>query len=209
MKTGLKRGDRADFAANFLSLCLRQNAKRTMDTLVRQALPEDAESIAALHIRSWQIAYRGQLPDRYLDRLDEELELRIESWRAQISSSLADHHEIWVIGAGSAIHGFAALGPAREANSSITGELYAIYLNPDHWGQGIGRTLFTHTTERLGALGYSAAILWVLESNLRARRFYEIAGWAFDGGTQRESRRDGVELREVRYRISLRPENEE
>jgi len=48
------------------------------------------------------------------------------------------------------------------------------------------------------------AILWVLESNRRARRFYEIAGWIPDGDAKTENRPDGIQLREVRYRIDLR-----
>jgi ribosomal protein S18 acetylase RimI-like enzyme len=50
--------------------------------------------------------------------------------------------------------------------------------------------------------GYRAAVLWVLESNARARRFYEIAGWRSDGTIQTE-RSSGVELREMRYRVDL------
>jgi hypothetical protein len=42
----------------------------------------------------------------------------------------------------------------------------------------------------------------VLETNARARRFYEIAGWMADGGTKVEHRGE-VELREIRYRRTL------
>jgi hypothetical protein len=37
---------------------------------VRDADPEDAEQIAIIHVHSWQAAYRGLLPQEYLDRLD-------------------------------------------------------------------------------------------------------------------------------------------
>jgi ribosomal protein S18 acetylase RimI-like enzyme len=180
-----------------------------MEALVRQAVPQDAELIAALHIRSWQTAYHGQLPDCYLDRLGQELEHRVQSWRTQISTQGANKTEIWVVDNGRQVDGFVAIGPARNAHANVTGELYAIYINPNRWGQGLGRTLFTHATGRLASLGYSTAMLWVLESNTRARRFYEIAGWAVDGGTKQESLPDGAELREVSYRIRLRQENEE
>jgi ribosomal protein S18 acetylase RimI-like enzyme len=178
-------------------------------SLARQAVPQDAELIAALHIRSWQTAYRGQIPDRYLDRLGQELESRIASWRTHISTQRTDKTEIWVVDNERQVDGFVAIGPGRRADPNVTGELYAIYFNPSRWGQGLGRTLFTCATGRLASLGYSTAILWVLESNTRARRFYEIAGWAVDGGTKQENRPDGVELREVSYRIRLRQQNEE
>jgi hypothetical protein len=42
------------------------------------------------------------------------------------------------------------------------------------------------------------AILWVLDDNPRARRFYELAGWAADG-TAREIELFGFRFPEVRY----------
>jgi len=179
-----------------------------MEALVRRAVPEDAEAIAALHIRSWQFAYRGQLPDQYLDQLGEQRGQRSEFWRTHISTPPTSKNEVWVVGTETRVDAFAAIGPAREADPNVTGELYAIYVDPDRWGQGLGRTLFTHATARLKSLGYSTAILWVLASNARARRFYEITGWSEDGGTKLESR-PGFELREVSYRILFRRQNEE
>jgi GNAT superfamily N-acetyltransferase len=112
-----------------------------MEALVRRAVPEDAEAIAALHIRSWQFAYRGQLPDQYLDQLGEQVRQRSEFWRAHISSPPTNKNEVWVVGTETRMDAFAAIGPAREADPNVTGELYAIYVDPDRWGQGLGRTL--------------------------------------------------------------------
>ncbi len=180
-----------------------------MNALVRRAIPEDAEAIAAVHIQSWQIAYRGQLPGHYLDHLGNEFEGRNAFWRTEISSPRTRTNEVWVADSQTQVDGFVAIGPARGADPNVTGEIYAIYVNPSRWDQGLGRALFTHATQRLASLGYSTAILWVLESNTRARRFYEVAGWALDGGAKLESIPDGIELREVSYRILFRPENEE
>ena len=173
----------------------------TMNPMVRRALPSDAASIAGIHIRSWQAAYRGQIPDTYLDQLDLQFERRTEFWRNAISNPLTNRHEVWVAG-DSPVDGFMAIGPARDMDA-FTSELYAIYVSPDRWGQGLGKALVTCATERLTALGYSTAILWVLESNSRARRFYELSGWKVDDGTKLESLPGGIELREVCYRISL------
>jgi ribosomal protein S18 acetylase RimI-like enzyme len=180
-----------------------------LDALVRRAVPEDADAIAAVHIRTWQVAYRGQLPDRYLDGLSQELERRAEIWRKEISTPRSSKHEVWVAEDEARLDGFVALGPARDLDPSVTGEVYAIYVDPNRWGQGVGRALFSHATDRLASFGYSAAILWVLESNIRARRFYETAGWTVDGRIKHESRPDGIELREVSYRTLFRRENED
>jgi hypothetical protein len=46
---------------------------------VRKAKVEDAFAIASVHVRSWQVAYRGQMPDEFLDGLD--VEKRTSMWR--------------------------------------------------------------------------------------------------------------------------------
>jgi len=172
-----------------------------MRPLIRRAVDADAEAIAALHIRSWQSAYRGQLPAEFLNRLSDELENRTNFWRSHISTAGVGRHEIWTAEVESRLNGFAALGPARDVDAA--GELYAIYVDPERWSQGVGGTLLAHSSDRLAAHGYSAAILWVLESNARARRFYERAGWSTDGGAKIENLPDGTTLQEVRYGILL------
>ena len=37
---------------------------------IRRARPEDAEAVARVHVAGWRHAYRGLLPDDYLDGLD-------------------------------------------------------------------------------------------------------------------------------------------
>ena len=58
-----------------------------------------------------------------------------------------------------------------------------------------------------GIVGFDETVLWVLPANARARRFYEIAGWACDG-TERTMEVQGVVVPEVRYRRrSIREES--
>jgi GNAT superfamily N-acetyltransferase len=95
-------------------------------------------------------------------------------------------------------------GPARDADldPARVGEVIGIYLLPEAWGTGLGRELMAASVEHLAAAGHSAATLWVLESNARARRFYARAGWAEDGAVQRSDRL-GFPITEVRYRRPL------
>ena len=44
-------------------------------------------------------------------------------------------------------------------------------------------------------------MLWVLDDNPRARRFYELAGWRLDGGVKEDT--FDTLVREVRYRIAV------
>jgi ribosomal protein S18 acetylase RimI-like enzyme len=56
--------------------------------------------------------------------------------------------------------------------------------------------------EALAKAGYDQVTLWVLDTNARARRFYEAAGFHFDGAEQLDER-DGFVLNELRYRRPL------
>jgi ribosomal protein S18 acetylase RimI-like enzyme len=173
---------------------------RSMNVQIRQAVETDAEAIATLKTRSWQSAYRGQLPDRFLDDLSLELASRIDYWRMHILTQPSAKHEIWAAEGGGLLRGFAAFGPARRDDEAGLGEVYALYVDPPHCGQGVGSSLLSHAVQRLSR-DYANALLWVLESNFRARHFYERAGWALDGGNKIENLPDGTELREIRYRV--------
>jgi GNAT superfamily N-acetyltransferase len=101
------------------------------------------------------------------------------------------------------VRGFASVGAARDRDEELR-ELYAIYVDPDHWGAGLGRALITEAEERLRTAGFAETILWVLEDNPRTRRFYEAAGWRHDGGSKRDTHLQ-TEVTEVRYRKRLQP----
>ncbi len=149
------------------------------------------------------MTYRGQLPDDFLDELASTIEQRTRFWDRVIRAGPERGQHQLVAVDDDVVVGFVTFGPPDAASVPGAGELYAIYLDPSHWGRGYGRALM-HAAERgLAEAGFAEAYLWVLGSNARARRFYEIAGWKPDGGTKVERRGD-VELREVRYRRALR-----
>lgn len=169
---------------------------------VRAAGPGDAEQVAEVHVRSWQAAYRGLLPQDYLDQLDPAD--RLPRWRRTLEEANRATSGVIVAETGSQICGAAWFGPARDPDSdpALVGELIGIYLLPEAWGKGLGRNLMTAAVDHLTAAGYTEATLWVLKSNARARRFYAKAGWAEDGTTKQDDRL-GFPMSEVRYRRRL------
>jgi ribosomal protein S18 acetylase RimI-like enzyme len=169
---------------------------------IRLATSSDAPEVATIHVRSWQWAYRGQVPDAYLDQLGQTLDDRIEARRTQLEQVLPGYRW-WVFEHSGLLLGFVVTRPGEDDDPDpLTAEVLALYLDPDAVGKGIGRTLFAHAVADLKQRGFTQATLWVLESNERARRFYQAAGWAPDGGRKTE-KRPGFLLHEVRYRITL------
>ena len=53
--------------------------------------------------------------------------------------------------------------------------------HPRSWGAGHGSALHEAAMDHLAKEGFGEAVLWVLEGNERARRFYERRGWRADG----------------------------
>jgi GNAT superfamily N-acetyltransferase len=168
-------------------------------TTVRRATERDADRIAAVHVRSWQVAYRGLLPDELLDRLS--VEQRKQMW----SERLAPQDEAsftLVAEADGVIAGFCSVAlPSRDDDAGrYTGELAAIYVQPRRWRAGIGGALLAAMLEALSRRGWSEVTLWVFASNHAARAFYERFGFEPDGAKVRD---EATGLTEIRLRAQL------
>lgn len=169
---------------------------------VRRAEAADAAQIADVHVRSWQVAYRGLIPQDYLDGLDAA---RLVDGRARHLSQLDwTRGGVLVAEGESELVGFANCCPSRDEDASQdrVGEIAAIYLAEQAWGKGIGRQLMTAALAHLAELGYQEATLWVLDTNARARQFYEAAGFRLDGAVKVDDRGE-FQLHELRYRRPL------
>jgi GNAT superfamily N-acetyltransferase len=169
---------------------------------IRRAGAEDAMAIAIVHVQSWQAAYRDLVPLDYLDSLDPQQ--RRPVWERILSEARWPRAGTLIAAEGTEVVGFASICPARDDDKepASTGELAAIYLLPEAWGKGLGRELMMSAVSALRDAGFDEAILWVLDTNSRARRFYEAAGWHADGAGKQDGTR-GFVLSEVRYRRPL------
>jgi ribosomal protein S18 acetylase RimI-like enzyme len=99
--------------------------------------------------------------------------------------------------------GFLTLGAARDPDLDVgrTGEIWGIYISPAYWRRGIGKRLAEEAERILKSRGYEDAVLWVLEDNQQARRFYEAMGFSLDGESKTVDW--GAPLKAVRYRKAL------
>jgi GNAT superfamily N-acetyltransferase len=169
--------------------------------LIRSATITDAEAIATVHVRSWQLAYLGQLPAEFLEGLS--VESRADAWRQILSRESVSLQGLWVAEGSDGIVGFAHAAKSRDEDAGPSvGELTSIYVIPQSWGRGTGRLLMETVVDWLRDAGFAAATLWVLTHNERARRFYGAAGWQPDGA-QKTDALDSFELQETRFRREL------
>jgi len=153
---------------------------------LRRAWVGDEQVVADVHVRSWQVGYRGLIADDYLDNL--RAQDRADRYTFDVDDPLT------IVAVTDRIRGFVTISPGA-------GVLRALYVDPEAWGGGLGRALIVEAERRL-AEHHSAATLWVLTGNTRARRFYEAAGWRSDG-SERHDRVLGAALDEVGYRKTL------
>ncbi|HTN56363.1 MAG TPA: GNAT family N-acetyltransferase [Microbacterium sp.] len=163
--------------------------------LIRSATVADAHGLAVVHVRSWQEAYRGLMPQRVLDGLS--IAEREANW-ARIMAETRRGSQTLVVEHEGAIVGWAGFGDARDADAVGTAELWGIYAHPDAWSTGVGHLLIESVEQALRADGHELAYLWVLEGNERAVAFYERHGWSADGGVKVD-RRPGMVLHERRH----------
>jgi len=165
---------------------------------IRRARPDDADAIGSVHVRSWRSSYRGVIPDEFLDALDPGA--RAETWRARLAKPEVD---TFVAERGGEVVGFACGGRAQTQGEPEEGEVYSIYLLDEAKGQGVGRALFLEVCRRLAERGSTRLVVWVLEDNARARRFYQSLGGA--PAAQKRACIGGRELTELRYDWSAIP----
>ncbi len=169
--------------------------------MIRWASTADAEAIARVHVASWEGTYRGLVPDEVLDRMSVEKRTarwyRIFADPQPLTATFVAEHSGQVVG-------LASVGPTRDddLDPARVGEVFAIYVLPDHWGHGHGKGLIVKSLGWLRDAGFSAAMLWVLDTNITGREFYDGGGWRLDETTKVDDSW-GAPLHEVRYRIGL------
>lgn len=167
-----------------------------------QATTNDALDLGLIHSCSWKAAYKGIIPDEIIDRFTPEI--RANAFRDAIS---INPEEYYIFKQNNCPVGFASLYKSHETGChNELGEIYSIYFHPDFWGNPITQWGLNFCINRLAALGYSEISVWVLEDNIRARKFYEKNGFFFDGHTQEIF--IGKNLKEIRYLKKLRKANE-
>jgi ribosomal protein S18 acetylase RimI-like enzyme len=173
---------------------------RSVVIQLRAATRDDAPSIAAINVRSWQVSFRGYFPDRFLDALNPAAR---ESFVTEVVTSGPPHH-VTVATEDDLVVGYVMLGPPfdDDVDANETLELYSLYIEPGRIGTGLGRLLMDEALRYLRQGPWKAAVLWAPKRVERTCRFYETAGWVADA-EKTEEVPAGNPVLQVRYRIEL------
>lgn len=145
--------------------------------------------IASIYEASWKHAYKGIIPDAYLQNLSAS------QWTAALDNPT--RHSLVMEDNGNFI-GTCAYGAFRQEPKNGCGEIIALYLLPEYIGKGYGKALLQAAIEKLSEVGYKDILLWVLEENRQARGFYENFGF-HSNGIYTTIRIGGKDLQEMQY----------
>lgn len=137
--------------------------------------PHDAALVASLHARSWQHAYRGILPDGYLEH--EAPAQRLRTWHARLVEGAEAPLEVTLARVDGEPAGFSCLQPQAEPAFGIY--LDNLHVMPQWHGTGVGKHLLAACARRV-ATGWPGQplFLYVLDANAQAREFYRRLGGA-------------------------------
>lgn len=132
--------------------------------------------MAEVHVATWRSAYRGLLPDDFLAGLS--VDDRRAMWERVIPR---DDTTVLVAATGEDVIGFCAAGRPIEEDLRTSGtvQLWTLYVLESAWSTGAGRDLWLAAERELRDLGAERVVLWVLDGNERAIRFYRRAGFEF------------------------------
>jgi ribosomal protein S18 acetylase RimI-like enzyme len=166
--------------------------------VIRPARLEDAPAMGRVMVDTWFAAHRDQVPAAALQE-------RLENWTAQDSQRAWEENLIEMaaedqpdrclyvaLAESGQVVGIAMGGPAKDETTEPTGEVYVLYVLPEHQSRGHGQRLIRAVAAHLARLGNRALHIGCLGANAAARRFYEKLGGHIIG--QREGGEDGVEV---------------
>lgn len=159
---------------------------------VRKVTREDIPRLAEINLFGWRMAYRGILSDQLMF-VDRTVEKSMAKMRAQFEQN---ENLTWVYEDDDIVKGLLSFGPCRDKDKPAAVELYGLYVDPAFIGQGIGNAMLSYFERSEVAAKTDELVLWALEENYKAQKFYEAHGYRRDGGRKFL---DGLQAWEIRY----------
>lgn len=164
---------------------------------IRRAEPEDASVVGHIHVESWNVAYRGIMPDAFIAQTD--LAYRTGFWAKRIADPT---WPVFILEDEGEPVAFCQMIPSPDPDDDPqrVGHITSLHALPHRRGKGYGTALVDRVRAEFSRRGFQELTLWVLKENWPARKFYEKCGFTLDDAT-RTYPKTGVP--EVRYRIPV------
>jgi len=176
---------------DFLPPCWRKVIAR-----VRPAKEEDVKAIAEVYVETWRSTYAGILPDKVLVEMSTDRQMVMWARAIRHAGGPAEEQILVLEDENADVIGVGSCGFNRDRSSSYGGEVYTLYVHPDHQDQGYGQQLLAGLFDIMIAQGFTAAVIWVLSQN-PSRFFYEVMTGKRVG--EREEKLWGTVLNEIAY----------
>ncbi len=161
-----------------------------MTIKVRDARKDDVRAIAKVHVDTWRHAYKDILPGDALAKLSASE--REAMWRKSMGDPMPGTNRIALVAdEARKVIGFCTAGREQHDDPFLRGEVYTLYVDPEHQGRGAGQELLGEAFARLLDADLVPVVVWVLAAN-PARAFYERMG-----GVPVRERKETVMGREV------------
>lgn len=167
---------------------------------VRFATQRDAREIAEIQASASQAAFKALFPGEPMPEFDS-LKKSQAFWREAIEYS---EPQVQVALAAGKLVGFVGYDRTRDPKTpSTTGEIWAIYADPAHWGQGVGLALWDAAREGLIEEGCTKVTAWVPLGYERALRFHDMAGFKREMTSIKTVHMGAVKVEEIRFKRDL------
>lgn len=146
--------------------------------IIRKATIEDTAEIANVHINSWREAYKGLLPQDFLDEGPLNFKKRYELWKKVTQNP--DQVTLVAESADHGIVGFVNGTHGRDKDKKDWCEVWSIYLLEKYHNKKIGFNLLKQYFDAHIDKGFTKGYLWVLDNNPTIK-FYEKVGGRYEG----------------------------
>lgn len=143
---------------------------------VRKSRLSDLEQIALIHVKSWETAFKGLMPERYINNYT--LEDRNAEWLSVLGSG---SESVIVAEDNNKLGGF--LSYSENVNFL---NLSKLYLCPSMYGKGVGGLLMKQMENEALTASLDLIRLYVLNNNKSAINFYSKQGFEFGDGFESE-----------------------
>lgn len=166
---------------------------------VRPASLRDAKPVAEIHVAAWQACIDASGPAEA--RQSVAVDRCQAYWREAIDLC---EPQVLVATENERVVGFVGFDRSRDKGTpSTTGELWALYVSPEHWGRGAGLALWDAARDGLQEEGCTKVSIWLPMRFERTMRFVELAGFKREPSSAKTIDHGGARIEEIRLHRSV------